>query len=661
MAERSIKNKGKLVKELRLEKDLKQKVVSEATGIPAPTLSLIEKDKTGMTVEEYKTLMNYYDQEIDPTVLQKPTEEVRVAKKKEVTAARPSKKAAKKNTEEKKKETIEKQSEKKKKVAKKEEKKDILDGVDIDEYDDDYEDTDDIFGTVTEDEDADSLKTEGTDITLKDARISRSEMDKLKTSVIDMSAESKDSIRILVDMYYQMQSLRIASDNRARAVAQGFDKSQDSNPPAAIIWSANQFRYMEKSTKELLATYTKTSKVGLWLNSIVGIGPCISAGLMAYYTVNENMKSCSNFWTYAGLNDNNIPWLGTAKARKVMRETREIVTRRCQDRMKSYKSLAEASTRKEVKKILKIGNIDQIFVERTRYDTLADALITNGIDPVVVELVIHDCKVYDNGINTYYNTIKYLYDKVHPTNEFMYLIAKSLNRSYKTVVNGAINKKKNARTYERLEKFIAMPPYNVSLKKLCYKIGSSFIKQESRGSMYGRLFYARKEYETKKNERGDYKEQAYKLLRTKNIKKKEIVEQLKAGRLGKGHIAMRAMRWTVKLFISHLFDAMYIDAYGRTPEKTYPFQDGNHIDWIAPEVPYETFWPGYKDTRVYGSISRTYTPDYTYSFGGPADEQNYTSDDPMFMEDLNAIQDIVYDRNYNDPDYVLESEEEEEE
>ena len=150
MAERSIKNKGKLVRDLRIEKNLKQKEVAQDTGIPAPTLSLIEKDRTGMTVEEYKTLMNYYGQEIDTAILQKPTEEVRVAKKKEVTAARPSKKAAKKNTEEKKKEKIEKQSEKKKKVAEKEEKKDILDGVDIDEYDDDYEDTDDIFRTVTE-------------------------------------------------------------------------------------------------------------------------------------------------------------------------------------------------------------------------------------------------------------------------------------------------------------------------------------------------------------------------------------------------------------------------------------------------------------------------------------------------------------------------------
>ena len=155
--------------------------------------------------------------------------------------------------------------------------------------------------------------------------------------------------------------------------------------------------------------------------------------------------------------------------------------------------------------------------------------------------------------------------------------------------------------------------------------------------------------EEKKNENGDYAEQAAKILRTKNIQSVETRKYLEAGKLTPKHIMMRSLRWTVKLFISHVFDAMYIDAYGKTPELLYPFQkESGHTDWIAPEVPYNKYW-NYEDGRAYGSISRTYTPDHTYIFGNAADYENtfmdYEEDsaEAQLEEEIKSIMDVVYD------------------
>ena len=158
-----------------------------------------------------------------------------------------------------------------------------------------------------------------------------------------------------------------------------------------------------------------------------------------------------------------------------------------------------------------------------------------------------------------------------------------------------------------------MPPYLKELKVLCFKIEDSFAKQISRGSLYGKLYKQRKEYELAKNERGDYKEQAYELAKktTKKDLKKFYLEE---GKLTNKHIDRRARRWACKIFISHLFDAMYIDKFGKTPDLPAVFDMGGHLDFIGPEVPYAKYWPNYEDTRNVANVSLDYTPDYTYSF-----------------------------------------------
>jgi len=144
-------------------------------------------------------------------------------------------------------------------------------------------------------------------------------------------------------------------------------------------------------------------------------------------------------------------------------------------------------------------------------------------------------------------------------------------------------------TVDNLSKAICKVPYNKDLKVLMYKIGESFIRVQNKpNSLYGKIFKQRKNYEIMKNERGDYADQAAKSLKRFG-KDTESYKWYKQGKLPPAHIINRAKRYTVKLFISHLFEAMYYNKYGRYCSDPYIISFGaEHGDYIGPEVPYNT-------------------------------------------------------------------------
>ena len=60
---------------------------------------------------------------------------------------------------------------------------------------------------------------------------------------------------------------------------------------------------------------------------------------------------------------------------------------------------------------------------------------------------------------------------------------------------------------------------------------------------------------------------------------------------------MRSKRYAVKLFISHLFEAMYLEEHGYYPKETYVIAHLGHSDYIEPEVPFEKYIKFDPDTR----------------------------------------------------------------
>lgn len=98
-------------------------------------------------------------------------------------------------------------------------------------------------------------------------------------------------------------------------------------------------------------------------------------------------------------------------------------------------------------------------------------------------------------------------------------------------------------------------PFNAKLKTLCWKIVSSFKMQSWRDDcFYGKLYQQRKRYEVERNEAGGQAERAKKLLAESPVKDKDVRAVWESGKLTAGHLDAMAMRWTVKLFLSHMYE-----------------------------------------------------------------------------------------------------------
>ena len=142
----------------------------------------------------------------------------------------------------------------------------------------------------------------------------------LKSSMVDVSI---NDIRFLVQAYYQMQDIRIVLSGRIRAIEQGKSYGanvvgEDGIPHAnALRWLYLNMLGMENEVKKALDVWSSANPVASWCKQVMGIGPVISSGLVAMFDI-DRAPSVSHFYSYSGLNDNNNPWLGKEKAKKIV-------------------------------------------------------------------------------------------------------------------------------------------------------------------------------------------------------------------------------------------------------------------------------------------------------------------------------------------------------
>lgn len=118
--------------------------------------------------------------------------------------------------------------------------------------------------------------------------------------------------RFLVDRYYLVQKNRIASGNQLKKF------EELGSPNSMIMWFHEQENILETTLKNALHAYSKSSKLGRWALSITGIGPVLSAGLLAYLDIRK-APTAGHFWSIAGFNPNLI-WYGTEKADQIVNE-----------------------------------------------------------------------------------------------------------------------------------------------------------------------------------------------------------------------------------------------------------------------------------------------------------------------------------------------------
>lgn len=409
-------------------------------------------------------------------------------------------------------------------------------------------------------------------------KISKEEKEELQEASSD-----KKIVKMLVDQYYQSQYERIITQNQIRSLKQGYDEA--SEPHYNFINTIlNNAISKEAYNKKCMDVITDKVDICRWMKSIMGIGPVLSAYIYATFDVKTG-KYAGNFLSYAGLNDNNNPWLGKEKAKDIVDralERREKSLDEFETQLKSFLCCSEKQFTNLKKKLTKLGKEDCNDFEE--------------IESVIYELTGSNINEFED----YSNLFDYITVLANPkaiTVDLYQFVANETGRDIKNIRKGTINnwerKKTKTKTpvIEDLIAYLSKPPYNTELKTKMFLIGESFIKVHKKpNSLYGRIYKEKKEEYTLKNENGEYSEQAEEILKTKNIgKNTDAYKSLIEGKLPKAQINSRARRYAVKLFISHVFEAMYYAEYGEEPPQTYVIEYLGHTGYIAPEVDYHPY------------------------------------------------------------------------
>jgi hypothetical protein len=106
--------------------------------------------------------------------------------------------------------------------------------------------------------------------------------------------------RFLVDAYYQMQRDRIRSLHQERTQNEGAE------PHAVLGWVLGQRETLERRVAGALDIYSGAHRAGVWARGIVGIGPIITAGLLAHIDI-ARAPTVGHVWRFAGL-DPTLKW-----------------------------------------------------------------------------------------------------------------------------------------------------------------------------------------------------------------------------------------------------------------------------------------------------------------------------------------------------------------
>lgn len=121
-----------------------------------------------------------------------------------------------------------------------------------------------------------------------------------KELIASMRLMPDGQIRFMVDRYYDIQNSRKVFANQEKA-------SREADEPVELVtYLAVQNARLERQIHRAMDAWVSSRPLGVWCKSIVGIGPVITAGLMAHINI-ERAASASSIWKFAGL-DPTVTW-----------------------------------------------------------------------------------------------------------------------------------------------------------------------------------------------------------------------------------------------------------------------------------------------------------------------------------------------------------------
>ncbi len=103
-------------------------------------------------------------------------------------------------------------------------------------------------------------------------------------------------IRFMVDAYYQMQEYRKAAANQIGSLDRDAD---DGAGHQTLDWLLAQVSTMERQVERAMDVYSAAHPVGPWLRGVYGIGPVLSAGLLAHIDITR-APTVGHIWRFAG-------------------------------------------------------------------------------------------------------------------------------------------------------------------------------------------------------------------------------------------------------------------------------------------------------------------------------------------------------------------------
>lgn len=199
-------------------------------------------------------------------------------------------------------------------------------------YNDDYDDiVEDSYETETQIPQIDEFEFES-GMTLE--MISRFRRDTLEKLGFDPANMSMEETRFVVTSYYSMQKPRIQVSNRLSSLEKAGD------PGSMLKFTLNGLKTTEENIQKILTAFSAGQPIGTWAESFPGIGPIISAGLIANIDISK-AQTAGSIWRFAGYDSTN-EWLGTEKARTLVNE---YVPQRSVQTEVTDEKLAEIATR----------------------------------------------------------------------------------------------------------------------------------------------------------------------------------------------------------------------------------------------------------------------------------------------------------------------------
>jgi hypothetical protein len=106
-------------------------------------------------------------------------------------------------------------------------------------------------------------------------------------------------MRYLIDLYYQVQRIRITANNQVR--------SEPEESRSALAWLAEQAHATEATLRRVMAAWAEREPEGRWLLSVRGIGPVLAAAILATFPPDQVPPTVGKWWRFAGV-DPSLRW-----------------------------------------------------------------------------------------------------------------------------------------------------------------------------------------------------------------------------------------------------------------------------------------------------------------------------------------------------------------